>query len=197
MRRSLLDTKNLRHVLVLASGGIDSTACIAFHQKRGATVTALFVDYGQAAARRERRAVGQVARHYRIRCTTLKCRSDLKKFGAGLILGRNGFLLLAALMHFPARRGLICLGAHAGTGYYDCSPEFLRVMREVVRAYSQGTIDLSAPFQRCSKSEIIHFAREKLVPLALTYSCELGLSEPCGRCPTCRTLVDLNYYARS
>jgi len=35
-----------RKVLVLASGGIDSTACLFYYKELGHEIEALFVDYG-------------------------------------------------------------------------------------------------------------------------------------------------------
>jgi predicted subunit of tRNA(5-methylaminomethyl-2-thiouridylate) methyltransferase len=46
---------------VLLSGGIDSTACAAFYLSQDFQVHAVFVDYGQVAARREADAAKAVA----------------------------------------------------------------------------------------------------------------------------------------
>jgi 7-cyano-7-deazaguanine synthase len=45
------------------SGGIDSAACAYFLREQGITVDCIFVDYGQAAAIREARAVAAVANY--------------------------------------------------------------------------------------------------------------------------------------
>lgn len=38
-----------RRVIVLASGGVDSTACLFYYREAGHDVEALFIDYGHPA----------------------------------------------------------------------------------------------------------------------------------------------------
>lgn len=54
-------------VCVLASGGIDSTACINFYLGRGYGVLPLFVRYGQPACAAEDRSVHAVCKHFGLR----------------------------------------------------------------------------------------------------------------------------------
>ena len=140
-------------VLVLLSGGIDSTAAVAFYIEQQCHVSCLFVDYGQAAGPKELLAAQRVAAHYgtpfrRITCTG----SDSK--GAGLVLGRNTFLLAAALMEFDAKSGIIGTGVHAGTPYYDCSEGFARTVGAIFDGYTDGRIRVGAPFLKWSKPDI-------------------------------------------
>lgn len=181
-------------VLVLTSGGIDSTACLTYHLERGAHTQALFIDFGQLAVREESRATRAVCRYFGVPLNVLRCRSDAVQFGEGLIRGRNAFFLFAALTFFPQRNGLICYGAHGGTEYYDCSRPFVRATRQLIQAYTHGTIDLSVPFLRFSKRQIVNYCRQRDVPLHLTHSCERGGRRPCRRCSTCRTLTQIGYY---
>lgn len=181
--------------LVLLSGGIDSTACLAYHLDRQAKVSALFIDFGQPAARQEAKASRRICKHYGVSLETLRCRGEGKKFKDGLILGRNAFFLFAGLTYLPSKSGLICYGAHAGTGYYDCSPQFVRSARKIIQAYSQGSIDLSVPFLTFSKRQVVEYGRVACAPLAATYSCERGEAKPCRRCATCRTLQQIGFNA--
>ena len=48
-------------VTVLFSGGIDSASCIHFFKTKGCEVRGIFVDFGQAAARRENEAVNRLS----------------------------------------------------------------------------------------------------------------------------------------
>ncbi|MBI5692024.1 MAG: 7-cyano-7-deazaguanine synthase [Verrucomicrobia bacterium] len=182
-------------VLVLHSGGIDSTACLAYHLNRGAQVRALFIDFGQLAARQEAKASRRVCRHYNVPLDTLRYSNHETKFKDGLILGRNAFFLFAALTYLPSRSGLICYGAHAGTGYYDCSPQFVRSTRRIIQAYSQGAVDLSVPFLKFSKRQVVEYGRAAGAPLAATYSCERGGAKPCRHCATCRALQQIGFNA--
>lgn len=42
-----------------------------------------------------------------------------------------------------------------------------------------------------NKIEVWEYAKSKRVPINLTYSCELGLKQPCGKCPSCKDLIIL------
>lgn len=55
----------MSHVVVVASGGLDSTAAIALHHAAGDTITAVTINYGQRHVR-EIRAARNVAAHYLI-----------------------------------------------------------------------------------------------------------------------------------
>jgi 7-cyano-7-deazaguanine synthase len=167
-------------------------ACLAFYAALNFDTGALYCDYGQAAATRERKAAVLVAGHFD---TSL---DEIQMSGVptteGEIIGRNGLLVSAALIKFPRSTGLICLGIHAGTGYADCGGGFLDSIKGVVEECSAGLISVSAPFLTWAKSDIWEFARSRSLPIHETYSCERGLDQPCGGCKTCGDLEAL--YAR-
>lgn len=179
--------RNLSRATVLLSGGIDSTTCLAYYQEQGFRVDALFVDYGQASARRERRAAHAVCRYFEARLNTVRLTSVSRK-GAGLIAGRNAFLLSVGLMEFEHKSGVIAIGAHSGTRYADCRPVFFRKMQSLFDLYAGGAVQIGVPFLRWRKADIWSFAQRRHIPLQLTYSCERGLRQPCGRCESCRDL---------
>lgn len=175
---------NSTPIFVLLSGGIDSTACVAFFALQGFPVSALFIDYGQAAAPRETDAASAVASHYRIPLSKIRCTGARKK-GQGLIAGRNAFLISLASMELESNCGMLSLGLHSGTDYWDCSPEFANLMQTMLDGYSNGRVRLNFPFLNWTKREVWHFALTKNAPLDLTYSCELGADQPCDSCQTC------------
>ncbi len=178
-------------VLVLLSGGIDSTACLNFFLRLGRAPLALFIDYGQRAAAREWQAVCDVASFYNVPATRHKWQGASK--GAGLILGRNAFLITAALMEKPAAVSVIATGIHSGTEYADCSPEFVTRMQAVLSTYEEAHVQLAAPFIDWAKADIIKYCLMDHVPVDLTYSCERG-PDPCGDCLSCkdRELTDVS-----
>ena len=168
--------------LVLASGGVDSSTLLWLSAQQGLTPTALFLDYGQPAAEAEGEAVGSI-------CSSLSApsrsiRYEGARFSAGEIRGRNAFLLHTALLEFPACSGVVALGIHAGTGYPDCTPEFMEVMQRSYEFHTGGAITLAVPFLHWTKQEVYRLAIELKVPLELTHSCEAD-NRPCGRCRSC------------
>lgn len=173
------------NAIVLLSGGIDSAACTRFLQDRGVVARCIFVDYGQAAARHERLSASSVAKLLAVDCSVVEV-VGTRKFGAGKILGRNGFLILTALLSADITSGTIALGIHAGTQYYDCTPAFLASIDRVVAEYSDGCIHVIAPFISWSKKQIFDYYVGAGLPTQLTYSCEAGTDPPCGECASCQ-----------
>ena len=168
--------------LVLASGGIDSSTLLALLSREGTPVHALFLDYGQPAARSEQESVTMLCESLRIplRCVTYRG----ARFGAGEIRGRNAFLLHTALLEFDGAAGTVGIGIHAGTAYRDCSPDFLTLMKGTFDFHTGGAISVSAPFIDWTKGDIIALAHELCVPVDLTHSCEVA-DQPCGTCDSC------------
>jgi 7-cyano-7-deazaguanine synthase len=179
-----------RKALVLLSGGIDSMACVAYYKAREFEVSALHLTYGQAAAKREAIAARRVARAFDVPLAVTAV--DGLAIGSGKIPGRNALVLTIGLMAFSAECGILSLGIHAGTPYPDCSDLFVSIGQRLIDLYLDGSVQLDAPFLQWSKRDIFDYARDKALPLELTYSCELGIDQPCGRCASCADIEVLN-----
>ena len=171
--------------LVLMSGGIDSTACAHYFQQRGDNVKGVFVDYGQMAANAEREAVERLTEHLGLPFSALSFKGAYD-YGVGELVGRNAFLVFAALMGARPTSGVIALGIHAGTSYYDCGPDFSKHVDHLMQSYSAGRLRLHCPFLLTPKAFIYSYARETGLPLHFTYSCERGTVPPCEQCPSCK-----------
>jgi 7-cyano-7-deazaguanine synthase len=172
-------------IWVLMSGGIDSTACANYFLERRENVTGVFVDYGQMAREPECEAVQGISKYLQIPLRTVVFKSS-RRFGAGEILGRNAFLIFAALMSESPKQGILSLGIHGGTGYYDCGNEFIGHVNHIIESYSAGRVALDCPFISVDKSFVYDYAKRIGAPLSLTYSCEQGTVPPCGICLSCR-----------
>jgi 7-cyano-7-deazaguanine synthase len=186
MKASVVEKK----VLILLSGGIDSTACIQYYKDKNFTIETLYVDFGQPSNKRELGAIKNICELYQIKNTTLKVEGiDITK--DGFIQGRNIFLISSALLSNKVHSGIIAIGVHAGTTYVDCKPDFVDKANCMVKMYSEGRIWLDAPFKNWSKLEIFKYCQLYNVPIGLTYSCELGLEQPCSICMSCKDLKKL------
>ena len=179
---AITETMELGTVLVLASGGVDSATLLWLCAEQGIVPNALFIDYGQAAAQSEGAAVGRLCNG--LRAPWRHVWYDGSKFGAGEIRGRNAFLLHTALMEFPAQSGVVLLGVHAGTGYDDCSPEFIDAMQLSYQIHTGGAVIVTAPFLHWTKHQVYSLATYLNVPFEQTYSCEAANS-PCNQCRSC------------
>ena len=172
------------------SGGIDSSATIAFCRDAGSVVSGLFVDYKQPAVNSEWQAAQRVATYYGIHIKRLDLGFKLGSMD-GEFFGRNAILILAAAGSVDERPLQVAIGIHALTEYYDATPLFAKHMQRVLDGYSGGSVTLCTPFISETKPEVIRFASENGVPLELTYSCEWQNEPTCGQCPSCRDRGDL------
>jgi len=155
-------------VLVLLSGGIDSTACVHYYLSHNYSVSALFVDYGQPQSNKEAQAAAAISEFYQIRLQTYSIIG--LKVSEGYVRARNALLLSLGLMHFQHESGLLALGIHSGTEYADCTPEFLAEMEKLFVLYESGRIRIDAPFLLWSKHDIWLYANSENVPLHLSYT---------------------------
>lgn len=174
----------IKNVLILFSGGIDSTLCVHYYQQLGYNVKGLFVDYGQPAALKEEKATKYLSRYLKIE--TIQIKTNLRpNMEMGLIQGRNYLLLSISLSCFPFAEGTISLGIHSGTKYVDCSPNFIELNQKIFDLYTNGSIAIDCPFLFMNKNDIYRHFLKSTIPIEFTYSCELGGDTPCGKCPTC------------
>jgi len=180
------------NVLVLLSGGIDSASCAQFYKCQGYSVEALFIDYGQKAAIKEADAALKIAKHLILPLKRISLTGTRDKIH-GEILGRNAFFLFIALMEFHQKSGLIGIGLHSGTPYYDCSENFANRMQRLFECYTDGCIKIGTPFLTWNKGDIFDYFSHTGIPSHLTYSCERGVQQPCGMCLSCKDLE--RYYA--
>lgn len=185
------DQKQELMAVVLLSGGIDSAACVRYYLDLGFQLRGLFIDYGQRARDNEGESAVQVANYYDIPLDRVSL-SPINHFGPGEIRGRNAFLIIAAFLFYPQFKGILSLGIHSGTPYYDCSQQFVRDITTIIDAYAGGEVRIDAPLIKWDKASIYMYCKEKDVPIHLTYSCEAGMSPPCGKCRSCKDREALN-----
>jgi 7-cyano-7-deazaguanine synthase len=201
--------------VVLLSGGMDSSTCLALAAQDCPPVHALTVLYGQRH-QREVRSARAIARRYGVahhviarlplapllasaltrRARRLPSRGPrVGRIPSTYVPGRNTILLAIALGYAESHRlGSIYLGANAVdySGYPDCRPEFLRAFERVARLGTKRGVEtgvgirIVAPLLRRSKADIVRLGDRLRVPWELTWSCYAGRERPCGRCDACR-----------
>jgi 7-cyano-7-deazaguanine synthase len=174
----------MKKATVLFSGGIDSTSTAILLKSSGLAVRGLFVDYGQPSRDMERRSVERIQGKVGIAVDEI-CVSSLCSHGTGELTGRNALLIFSAVLLGNCDSGAIAIGIHAGTPYYDCSPDFTEKIDALVQQCSNGKLCVVAPFVHWSKDDVYSYFLSQCIPLADTYSCEAGLSPACGHCASC------------
>jgi 7-cyano-7-deazaguanine synthase len=190
-----------RRAVVLLSGGLDSTTCLAWARAQGYACTTLAIDYGQrhraelAVARRVAGAMG-VTDHREVAV-------DLRAIGGSALTAdvavpkdRAAETMASAIpvTYVPARNTVFLavalglaetIGAHdlvAGmnaidySGYPDCRPEFVRAFEALAnvatRAGVEGaTFRVLTPLLELDKAAIIQLGVSLGVDYAMTHSC--------------------------
>ena len=181
-------------VTVCCGGGVDSTALIHYYLNMGFPVRGIHFYYGQPSYLGERKAIKAIAHFFQIRIEDAKIHPAIRSKKDGEFPGRNARFVFSTLNFFDQATGIVALGIHANTRYYDCTPAFVDNLQMLLNGYYAGTVKLDAPFLDFTKQDIFAYCRKHQVPIDITFSCERGVSEPCGACSSC---IDRRYYDAS
>jgi 7-cyano-7-deazaguanine synthase len=188
--------------VVLLSGGLDSSTCLALARSDGREVHALSVDYGQrhkgelARARRVARALG--AADHRI------VKVDLSAFGGSALTDRAiavpkgrtpGRMAREIPVTYVPARNTVMLGlalAHAETigaeeiwlgvnaidysGYPDCRPEFLRAFEKVARIATKAGVS-GRPLR--IRAPLVRLSKSQIVKLGTRLGVPYGITQSC------------------
>ena len=203
----------MRKVVVLASGGLDSTTLLwDYAQKVGAqNVFAFSVNYGQRHSVELDHVCALV---HRLHCAHrivdagnafLESKSSLidariplasetyeqqsrraRVIPSNVELRNLVLISLAASYAMQIDADTVAIGAHASDfAYPDCSPRFLAGLQDTIFSGSAEQVTLEAPLLNTDKREVIELGMSLGVPYELTWSCYSGGAHPCGRCPSC------------
>ncbi len=187
--------------VVLLSGGLDSTTCLAWARAQGYECHTLAIDYGQrhrgelAAARTVAGALG-ASEHREVRVDlraiggsaltgTLAMPRDreIEEIGAGIpstyVPARNTVFLSIALGWaevLNAPHLVAGMNAIDYSGYPDCRPEFVRAFERLARLATRAGIEgvefrVHTPLMELDKAGIIRMGLVLGVDYALTHSC--------------------------
>jgi len=200
--------------VVLLSGGLDSSTCLAIALKENQEVYCLSFHYGQRHDRELKQAL-EVRKYFGIPDDhhILVDLDFWSKVGGSALVDKNAELpenreyeemVNIPPTYVPARNvvflsyalglaeiyGLdrIYIGVNSMdySGYPDCRPEFIKAFQHVIDLITGGKVYISTPLQFLRKSEIVKLAVENGVPIHLTTSCYKGGEKACGVCDSCR-----------
>lgn len=176
----------MKDILVLLSGGIDSFACANFLNNKNFKIKCLFIDYDQISSKLEKESAIKISKFLNCELNIIEIKNNNKKISDGEIQGRNAFLIYSALLFGIKDEGLISIGIHSGTKYFDCSQLFFERINRDINETTNGKIGLVAPFLEWEKPQIIEYFLDSKLPIEITYSCERGIKEGCGDCLSCK-----------
>ena len=175
--------------LVLFSGGVDSTTCLAIAvEKYGKNnVIALSISYGQKHTK-EIQAAEKIAEYYGV---------ELKRLDLARIFeGSDCSLLSSSSEDIPKESYAEQLKKTDGkpvSTYVpfrpDCSEEFNNAINSAIYIGSGNALKVTAPFVNMKKADIVAEGLKLKVPYKMTWSCYEGGEKPCGVCGTCRDRI--------
>lgn len=203
----------MKHAIILFSGGLDSTTCLAVAQSEGFTCHALSFRYGQRHSA-ELDAASRIARHFAVHHIVMDI--PVSDFGHSALTdvsidipdykgnsdipvtyvpARNTIFLAFALGWAEALNATdIFAGVSAVdySGYPDCRPEFIAAFQSLAnlatkKGVEENSIRIRTPLISLSKAETIRLGMSLGVDYRLTVSCYQATSEgkACGKCDSC------------
>ncbi|MEI7542149.1 MAG: 7-cyano-7-deazaguanine synthase QueC [bacterium] len=202
--------KNGKKVLILLSGGQDSTTSLFWAQKQFKQLETISFDYGQRH-KVELISAKKIARLAKVKNTVIQIKefenlkhnalldkkinfkgkdSVNKKLPASFVPGRN-ILFLTVAAAFAYTRGIkdIVIGVSQVdySGYPDCRAEFIKSMEKTLSLGMEYPIKIHTPLINLDKKQTvllgIKLGAYKM--MAHTHTCYEGTKPGCGACPAC------------
>lgn len=181
-------------LVVLFSGGADSTVLLAQALRDNRDPLALWFRYPHPAAAAEYRAASEIVRRLgcRWREQSLPLLAEAMNAPKGepgprIVPARNLCMVATAINLVGSHGGgEIWMGAQgADAEYPDCRPEWIRQVDGLAQAWG---VRVRAPLIDLSRAEVIARGRELCAPLDACSSCYTPgpTGEPCGSCNSCQ-----------
>jgi 7-cyano-7-deazaguanine synthase len=198
------------NVIVIVSGGLDSTTLLYHLRAAGCELKGISVDYGQRHGPHELAAASKICGQLQIEHRTLNMTPLVEFLGQNslsdsskevpegryepetmqltTVPNRNMILLSVGIAWaISSDFDSVAFGAHGGsyTPYPDCQPAFAESMDTVAGLCDWRKIRVLSPFIKWEKADIVRRGAELGVPFGLTWSCYKGGEKHCGQCGTC------------
>lgn len=205
--RGMID---LKKAVVLLSGGLDSTTCMAVAASEGYELYPISFDYNQRH-KRELECAKNVAKHFNAKeHRILKLDNvggsaltdpniDVPDYNGGdeipvtYVPARNILFLSYALGYaevIGAEAIFIGVSSVDYSGYPDCRPEFIEAFQRVAEVGTAAgvkgnSVKIITPIINLSKADTIKLGMKLGAPYKLTTSCYRGGEKACGECDSC------------
>ncbi len=197
----------MNKVIVLVSGGIDSTVALWWAMSQGWVAIPLTFDYF-ARPRAEKIATGRVLRKAGIRHLVevplefMKESEDIAKhrdfpsrlrgFPEGYVPARNMIFYSIAAYYSEVLDARFVVGGHNETDtqeFPDSSPGFFRELNRLLVkglwSYERGPVKILTPLHHKTKNRVVRLGLKLGAPIDLTWSCHHDGKQPCGKCSSC------------
>ena len=198
--------------IILLSGGLDSTVSATIARKRTKPIFALTFDYGQRAAKREILASKKICKALNIKHKIVKIpffkefkklimleykrRVNIKNFSRLQniwIPNRNAlFINIAACYAEYYNADLIITGFNReeAAQFPDNSPQFIDAINRSLKYSTLKKVKVKSYVEKYAKKEIYKIGLKYNAPLEYIYVCYLGGKKMCGKCTSCKKLLE-------
>ena len=201
--------------IVLLSGGLDSTVCMAVAKDQNCEIYPISFNYHQRHSV-ELNSAKNVAEYFKVN-RHFVVETNMNQFGTSSLTdlnidvpinnedeknipntyvpARNLIFLSYALGYAEAvgaEKIFIGVNAVDYSGYPDCRPEFIKLFQDLADYSTKSAtqdnkkIKIETPLINLTKKEIVLLGQKLNAPLHLTHSCYNGGEEACGVCDSCR-----------
>ncbi len=204
----------MTNAIILLSGGLDSTTCLAYAKNQGFDCYALSFDYGQRH-KTELNAAKKIAAHFNAKHHIFNL--NINQFGGSALTDMNQTVpdyvetnVSIPNTYVPARNTIFLSIALAfaevvnakdifvGVSYVDyshypdCRPEYIHAFQTLANlatkyGVEEGGIKIHAPLIHLSKAQTIQLGHDLGVDYAMTVSCYQAnqQGDACGKCDSC------------
>ncbi len=203
----------MKKAVILFSGGLDSTTCLAFAKSEGFDCHALSFNYGQKHTA-ELSAAKRIATHFNVNHIIVDLPTQ-QFSGSALtdaqlnvpnyknstdipttyVPARNTIFLSFALAFAETLKAndiFIGVSSIDYSGYPDCRPEYIQAFQKVANlatkvGVEEGNIKIQTPLIFLTKAATIQLGAKLGVDYKMTVSCYRATPEglACGKCDSC------------
>lgn len=195
----------MNKVILLYSGGIDSTVLYYWLLDKGFDVFPMHINYGQVTYYGELRSINNITNKLSKRSPIFINIPELKNVGKGSLIGdiqtsnfsqidwmeveffpnRNMILLsIAASYAYKLNVNMLSIGVTGINSYKDTNGIFIKNMEQVL-SISLYPIKIIAPFVDRARKFVINEAMRLNVPIEDTFSCNCLGDRHCLLCSSC------------
>ncbi len=189
-------------VVVLSSGGLDSSLTMFLLKGQEIEVYPLHINYGQLAEAKEWTSSKRVCRALGIRPPERIDLSGLRMFPSGLVnskldihddafLPTRNLIFLVVGAGYAYSKGLdaVVIGLVANPIFPDQTPVFVARAEDAISEALGRRVKILAPLIQLDKREVILLAEKHGLDVSLTYYCHRGSDRPCGVCISCKERI--------
>lgn len=192
--------ENKRKIVVLTSGGMDSSTTMLRLANENYMIFPLLIKYDEKVAFMEEGSARAVISWLQkkgfpieeLKTTEIKSLQNLRKEGKvhtgieSFFPFRNLiFATIGALYGFTNNINNLALGL-TKPAYPDCTPAFQEKLIAVLSESVGEEISVYSPFIHKYKADIVKYGASFGFPYEMTYSCYEGRKDHCGHCDGCK-----------